>query len=240
MQRTLTDSEMRSKSFFQRVASKPMQNTAIDEFQRQFHLLMQNPVEGVVHFENVDRGWLHNGNLGNLAAYYFAADGKHFFGAQIKRLAITGTCLRGYNRGRCDQMPDGIQYICSLIKKNPDISIIDLSNTQIGDEEAQMLLASLATNTKLQELKLTGNNISLSILEAIQGNLRKKVSQEEIIKNSRMLRQATSTPDNLLGALPKELLFFIATKTRDEECHIEEEARLIAARNFNKPILPRK
>jgi hypothetical protein len=112
----------------------------------------------VIIFKGVARGFLQNGNLLTLAQY-FSKLGNHLFSRTVRQLSICNVRLQGYNLGH-DQMPDGTRYIGYLIAKNPDINEINLDYTHLGDEEAETLLKSLKTNTKLQKLTLEGNNIN--------------------------------------------------------------------------------
>lgn len=149
--------------------TKQLGRDALEKFGYAFHHALQNPQNGEVVFNNVPRGLLNNGNLCNLSDY-FSQSGQHIFNQTITTLRITNVCLKGYNRG-WDQMPDGTQYICPLISKDPEITNIDLSKTELGDEEASMLLKALDTNSRLHQLDLTGNAISAEKMSLIEARL---------------------------------------------------------------------
>jgi Leucine-rich repeat (LRR) protein len=95
-------------------------------------------------------------------------------------------------------MPNGTSYIGYLIAKNPNIEKIDLSNTQLGDLEANILITALKKNTKLIELKLDGNSISHDLLAIIEAILKEKISR---LNKKYMLQQLTW----LLLKFPKHL-----------------------------------
>ncbi len=171
MHRKLTGKEIENKKRFEKLASpKNIARDALDTAEREFHQTMQNPVGQTITFDGVPRNFLHNGNLCQLSGYFCAADGRHLFDKDVQQLNIRNVCLKGYNN-HWGQMPDGTEYIAYLIEKNPNIEIIDLSNTQLGNDEAEILLRALSKNTRLENLWLYGNPIDQSHLQAIQEKL---------------------------------------------------------------------
>lgn len=190
----LNETEKRRKQFFKRLALLPTFNqVAIDIFSSDFHRVMQNPVNKKITFNNISRGLLHNGNLSCLSEY-FNEEGNHLFGRTVQALNITNVCLKGYNNGIPDQMPDGTEYIARLIEKNPNIETIDLSYTQLGDDEAKILLNALTNNTKLLKLSLDGNMISKSYLDQIniklEENIKNKKESDPAWKLNKYLQQS--------------------------------------------------
>ena len=170
-----------SKEYYKSLATKHIENKGdcdLNSFEYAFHHAMQNPQNGEVVFDKISRVLLNNGNLCSLRNY-FSENGDHIFGQTINTLRITNVILKGYNNWSTggDQMPDGTGYICDLISNDPKITHIDLSNTQLGDEEASMLIQALNTNFRLQKLDLTGNSISPEKLTLIEAKLSENRNQ---------------------------------------------------------------
>src|SRR5262245_49175035 len=126
--------EISRKSYFNYIVSSNYKPTCgLEQFEVDFHKKMQNPdQQGAIVFDGIARGLLHNGNLSNIKDYFYAENGEHIYNKTVKKLSICNICLKEYNRGLCDQMPDGTRFIAEAIAQNAKISEIDLTNTQLG------------------------------------------------------------------------------------------------------------
>lgn len=241
----MKDKQDLNKQYFLKLAEKYNTNSneaPVNKFEYKFHYLMQNPENAVIIFDGVSRGLLHNGNLSTLS-HYFTEVGEHLFAKQIDTLQISRTRLSEYNRGLNDQMPDGTQYICRLISKNPKIRNIDLSFTSLGDKEAVKIIAALQTNTRLQQLNLTGNNISADVLLVINSKIdaNRLIPATCIIGNgSRLIGQSIRTQTGFFAGLPIEINEQIATTLYEGTEVTVKEKRDIANSHFSKPIIVKK
>lgn len=225
---TLTEQETKNKIYFTRMGTK---NT---NYMTAFHQTIQNPIKGTITFDGWSRERLHNGMLCELERYFTASTGAFLFEeTKIKSLAIRNVCLKGYNNSLYDQMPDGSCYIANLIAKNPDLKEIDLSNTELGDHEASILLEAIKRNTD-------GNPISPSILAELQSKIAENIESDKIKSHaeirtiSRVLGQALRTGTSFFSTLPPELNAHIASFC-GRPFHSEDEAFNIAADNLGKP-----
>ena len=158
--------------------SRSDRGTSQGIFEQKLHQSMQNPEDGVVIFDNIPRSMLHNYNLSTIPQYFDYKTGEHIFGVTINKLQISNVRLSGYNHGIGDPMPDGTEFIASIISQNAKIKIIDLSYTQLGDYEAVILIKALKSNTHLWELNLTGNSISEEKLNRIRKERLKQLLGE--------------------------------------------------------------
>ena len=159
------------KQLYEGIASRTrLDFNSLDQFEKLFHIAMQNPVDGVVSFDGVSRELLHNGMLRTLSDYFITNDGNHLFGKSINQLVITNVSIHQCNMPHLWQnlMPNGTEYIANLIAKNPNIAKIDLSNTGLDDADALTLITALKKNTQLIELKLDGNPICNELLTLIE------------------------------------------------------------------------
>lgn len=238
----LTEEETRIKGGLKREGDKPESGCPLDRYKTRFHHTMQNPVAGIISFDGWSRSLLNNGLLCRLTDY-FTASGEFLFETKINSLIIKNICLKGYNRGLHDQMPDGTTYIGQLISKNPDIEEIDLSNTSLGDYEAKILLKHLEKNTKLFKLNLSGNPISQDLLDAIQlkltenyNNSEKNKSLLQIRRAARYIDQGSRSVESPFSTLPPEINAYIASFFA-KSCHTSEEAEKIAGDHLCRPTI---
>lgn len=160
------------RKLFKEIAEKDCSTECtipIEEFSIKLHQMMQNPEDGQIIFDGCSRSLLHNGNLVRIADYFDSETGDHILGKTIDMLKISNMRLSDYydEKNVWSQMPDGTPYIAELIGKNPKIKVIDLSYTQLGDKEADILIKALESNTRLCELNLEGNSISEEKLRVI-------------------------------------------------------------------------
>lgn len=225
----LTEEEISRKEYFEKCASQKTGSQAlIDVFESKFHLAMQNPVNKTIIFDNIHRHLLHNGNLARLREYFSEEEGKHIFGQTIQELIITNTCLKDYNYGCVDQMPDGTRYIAELIAKNPNIEKIDLSHTQLGSDEAEILLQALRKNTKLLELRLEGNLISKKYLEEINNKLAEnkkyKIDSNPTVRLKKYFDQSIQSQES--SGNPARLFKF---REREDKREVAAKKSLILA-----------
>lgn len=112
-----------------------------------------------------------------------------------------------------------------------------MSHTHLNDKEALILIDALAKNTKLTELKLTGNNISSENIKKIEEKLKEnseKISYVEVKKNARILAQAERTSATFFSSLPRDCLIKIAALTKNTSDDLEKFEK-VASDHFCKP-----
>ena len=75
-----------------------------------------------------------------------------------------------------NNMPSGVTITNDCLGSNPALQLLELKSNHLGDDDGEVLAASLSTNTNLESLSLHGNNFS----EVSEHAFTKAICNDEI------------------------------------------------------------